>query len=79
MSADEVYPVGTVVRLKKTGQFALITDVAFLTDNKTFLNYLGHIEGRGDGKYAIFHQDVDLEVLPPGYIPGGGKPVRVEG
>ena len=58
------YDVGTVVRLKKTGEFALITDVCYLMDRKNFLNYLGVIEGRGDGKYALYDADIELECLP---------------
>jgi len=61
---EEVYPIGTIVRLKKTGQFAIIKQRSFLRDEKSFLNYLGQIEGRGEGLYAIFHEDVELEVLP---------------
>lgn len=32
--------------------------------NKHFLHYLAIIEGRGDGLYALYHGDVELEVLP---------------
>lgn len=60
---DEVYPIGTVVRLKRTGQFALIKDVAFLLNGQSFLHYTGEIEGR-EGNYAIYHEDVELECLP---------------
>lgn len=68
MTRDEdVYPVGTVVRIKKTGQFAIIKDVCFLKNGKNFLNYLGEIEGRGGGLYAIYHEDVELECPAPGH------------
>ncbi|HEY8937139.1 MAG TPA: hypothetical protein VIM65_18060 [Cyclobacteriaceae bacterium] len=60
---DEAYPVGTVVRLKKTGQLALIKDKAFVYDGKNFLHYDAEIEGR-KGIYAIYHGDVELECLP---------------
>lgn len=60
---DELYPVGTVVRLKKTGQFVLIVEQCFLKDAMNFLNYEGEIEGR-EGRYAIYHEDVELECLP---------------
>ena len=60
---EEVYPIGTVVRIKKTGQFALIKDVVFLKDGKNFLHYRGEIEGR-DGLFALYHGDVELEALP---------------
>jgi hypothetical protein len=62
---EEIYAVGTVVRIKMTGQFALITDLSYLKDKKNFLNYYGLIEGRGDGHYALYHDDLELESLPP--------------
>jgi len=65
---EDVYPVGSVVRLKKTGQFVLITDTTFLME-KEFLHYLGIIEGRGTGKYAIQHGEVELECMPPNNWP----------
>lgn len=49
---SDVYPVGTVVRIKRTGQFALIKDRCFLKDGRNFLNYLAEIEEKG-GDYAI--------------------------
>lgn len=59
----EVYPIGTVVRWKKTGQFAKITDHTYQKDGRGFLNYLGEIEGR-KGTYALYHDDLELEHLP---------------
>jgi hypothetical protein len=61
----ETYPEESVVRLKKTGEFALIKKRVFLKEGKNFLHYEGPIEGRGPGNYAFYHQDVDLECLPP--------------
>lgn len=61
---EDTYPIDTVVRIRKTGQFAMIKDRCFLKDGKNFLNYLGIIEGRGEGLYAIYHEDVELEALP---------------
>lgn len=61
---DEVYPADTVVRLKKTGQFVRIIEPVFLKDGRNFLHYHGEIEGR-EGMYAIYHDEVDLEALPP--------------
>jgi hypothetical protein len=61
---EDVYPVDTVVRLHKTGEFALIVDRTFLKDGKNFLHYLAKIEGRGDHMYAVYHEEVDLEALP---------------
>jgi hypothetical protein len=65
MDERKIYPLETVVRIKKTGQFAIIKQVSFLKDEKNFLNYLGIIEGRGDGLYALYHDDIELECLPP--------------
>lgn len=60
---NEVYPQDTVVRIKKTGQFAMIRVRTFLKDGNGFLNYLGEIEGR-KGLYALYHDDIELEALP---------------
>lgn len=62
---DEIYPIGTVVRIEATGQFALIRDYTFQYQGKGFLNYLAEIEGR-DGLYAVYHEDVELECLGVG-------------
>jgi len=59
------YPVGTVVRIRKTGQFAIITHRNFLMNEDNFLNYLGVIEGR-EGKYALYDDEIELECLPEG-------------
>ncbi len=59
-----LFPVDTVVRLKKTGQFAIIKQVFYLKDEKNFLHYLGQIEGRGNGLYAMYPDDIELECLP---------------
>jgi hypothetical protein len=61
---EELFQVGTVVRIKNTGQFALITKLSYLKDNKNFLNYYGLMEGRGDGHYALYHDDLELESSP---------------
>jgi hypothetical protein len=63
VKVKDVYPIDTVVRLRKTGQFALIKQRTFL-NSENFLNYLAMIEGRGDGLYCLFHEDIDLEALP---------------
>ncbi|HYG19899.1 MAG TPA: hypothetical protein VD816_13270 [Ohtaekwangia sp.] len=63
---EDTYPIDTVVRFKKTGLFAVIKQKTFLKDGRGFLNYLGVIEGRDpDEQYAIYHEDVELEALPP--------------
>jgi hypothetical protein len=61
---EDVFPIGTVVRRRKTGEFALIKNYTFQHEGKGFLNYLGQIENKGDGIYAIYHEDIDLECLP---------------
>jgi hypothetical protein len=60
---DKYYPLETVVRIKKTGQFAIIKERVFLMENN-FLYYLGIIEGRGEGLYYLGPNEIDLEVLP---------------
>ena len=62
---EDTYPIDTVVRLKKTGQFAIIKDKTFLFQEKNFLHYLGQIEGKGEGLYCLLHDEIELEVLPP--------------
>jgi hypothetical protein len=54
-----------VVRIKRTGEFAVIKSQTFLKDGLNFLHYLGVIEGRGDSLWALFHEDVEVECLPP--------------
>lgn len=61
----DIYPIATVVRIKKTGEMALIKQHTFLTGDRNFLNYLAEIEGRGQGKlWAVYHENVELECLP---------------
>ena len=59
----EVYPLGTVVRLKNTGQFAIIKIQAFQMNGQGFLHYLGEIEGR-EGLYCLIHDRLEVECLP---------------
>jgi hypothetical protein len=61
---EDAYSVGTIVRIRKTGQFAIIRKKIFLKEGMNFLHYLGEIEGR-EGLYSLYHEDVDLESLPP--------------
>jgi hypothetical protein len=61
---NEVYPIESVVRIKKTGQFAIIKQQTFLMGRNNFLHYLGVIEGRGEGWYYLGHHDIELEALP---------------
>jgi hypothetical protein len=35
-----------------------------LKNKKGFLHYLGKIESRGEGNFALYYADVDLECLP---------------
>jgi len=60
---DQIYPIETVVRWKRTGEFGLVKSYTFQHDNKGFMNYLVEVEGR-EGLYCWFHDDVDLECLP---------------
>ena len=70
----EAYPDETVVRIKKTGEFAIIKRRAFLKDGKGFLHYEAEIEGRKPGHYALYHDDIDVEAWPPGYTPSPSPP-----
>jgi hypothetical protein len=68
MKDEDAYPPHTVVRLKKTGEFARIIKGKFLREEdpdnpRHFLHYLAYIEGR-IGMYALYHDDIDLEALP---------------
>jgi len=58
------YPIGAVVRIKKTGQFAIIKERSFLKSEENFLNYLAIVEGRCEGLYALYDDDIELECLP---------------
>jgi hypothetical protein len=62
---DEIFPIDTTVRLKKTGEFAIIKHHDFQFHGRGFLNYRGVIEGRGEKLWALYHDDLELEVLPP--------------
>lgn len=59
---------GTVVRLKKTGEFALIHErVCLMKRPENFLHYMGIIEGRGPKPvWALYDDDLELECLPDG-------------
>lgn len=63
---EDVYPIDTVVRIKKTGEFAMVKKHGWLRPERRehFLHYLAIIEGREDGLYALYHEEVDLEALP---------------
>lgn len=57
VKVQDIYPIDTVVRLKKTGQFAIIKQRSFL-NSENFLNYLAIIEGRGEHDlYAVYQRE----------------------
>ena len=56
---EDVYPINTVVRVKKTGEFAIIRKIHRFIDG-SYQHYLGEIEGK-KGLYVIYHEDVELE------------------
>jgi hypothetical protein len=63
---NELFPIDTVVRIRKTGEFAIIKDQVFLSDfNRNFLHYRGIIDGRGESMWVLYHDDIELENLPP--------------
>lgn len=58
------YPIGTVVRLKKTGEFALIVGHNLMMDKPdTFLNYYIEIEGKC-GRWVTYDDRIELECFP---------------
>jgi hypothetical protein len=61
---SDVYPVGTVVRIKRTNEFAIIKTHTFQHFGRGFLNYLVEKEGK-HGLYCAFHDDIEVEHLPP--------------
>jgi hypothetical protein len=74
MTSKEPYPIGTIVRIKRTGQFARIESVAKLLDG-TLLHYEGPIEGKPPGNYYLGNNDdVELELLPPNTSDKVGDP-----
>jgi len=61
---NEVYAADTVVRIKKTGEFARIIAPVYLMD-KAFLHYHAEIEGREPGSmWALYHDDIEFEAPP---------------
>ena len=65
MRDEDTYPIGTVVRLRKTGEYAMLLKKSFMKDGKGFMNYLAKVEGKGEELYALYHEDIDPEILPP--------------
>lgn len=63
ISDSEIYPIETVVRWKRTGEFGIIKKYTFQHEQKGFMNYLVLVEGK-EGLFCWFHDDVDLECLP---------------
>lgn len=63
ISDSEIYPIDTVVRWKRTGEFGLIKSYTFQHEQRGFMNYLVEVEGK-QGLYCWFHDDIDLEHLP---------------
>lgn len=71
---DNLFKPGTIVRLKKTGEFARIKNVVCLKDQTSFLHYEGEIEGREEGAlWAMYPGDIELECLPPEETQGASK------
>jgi len=57
-------PIGSVVRIKKTNEFALVIGKNQLMNNpESFLNYYLEIEDR-QGVWAGYDADIELECLP---------------
>lgn len=60
---EDTYSVGTIVRIRKTGEFAIIRKRLFLKESKKFFHYIGQIEGT-DRLRSLYHEDLELESLP---------------
>lgn len=67
---DELLEVGTVVRLKETGEFGIILQQVFLMDGRNFLHYEGRIYGRENsrGMWAMYHERIEPTSLSPDYF-----------
>jgi hypothetical protein len=64
---SDVYPVGTVIRIKSTNEFAIIRMHTCQHACKGFLNYLVEIEDKR-GLYCAFHDDIALEQTAPMWL-----------
>jgi len=62
---EETYPIGTIVRIRATGQFAIVVKKFFANEGKGFMNYLAKVEGKGEDLVELYHDDIDAEALPP--------------
>jgi hypothetical protein len=58
----EVWPAGTVIRRKDTGEFALIKQQIRMLDG-SFQYYLVEVEGK-EGQYCAIHSRYELEAMP---------------
>ena len=72
MRDEDAYKPGTVVRIKKTGLFALIVEIGYQHEGRGFLHYLAKIDGKGEALYAVYHHDIELECLPSNRDEGEG-------
>jgi hypothetical protein len=72
---DEIYPEGTIVRFKKTNEFCKILKPSFRYYGTGFQHYEAEIEGRDNSKgfWVLYHDEIELEALPPGYKQEGTK------
>ena len=51
---SDTWAVATVIRIKKTGQFALNVEAVLLNESELgFLYYLAKIGGKGEGNYYL--------------------------
>jgi len=67
------YPIGTIVRLIKTGEFARIIGYNCMMNRPdTFLSYYIEIEGKPGAMWATYDDRIELECLPfeNGHLPG---------
>jgi nuclear transport factor 2 (NTF2) superfamily protein len=66
---DEVYYAGTVVRWKRTGEFALIKHATYrFPGGGGFMHYMAEFQDRA-GSWVLYHDDVELECYPMSNLP----------
>ena len=63
VKGENAYPIATMIRIRRTGEFAMVTKKTFMMEGRRIMTYLGKIEGRGDSLYALYHDDIFFRTL----------------
>lgn len=63
---ENVDPIDTIVRIKRTGEFARISNHGWLRPEikKYFLHYEAEIECRSPDIWILYHDDIEFEWPP---------------